>query len=131
MGRRKNTGKVKKIKELALERIDILMNLAEEEFNKGNYDRMKRYIELSRKIAMKVRLPFPKKWKRRICKSCNTILIFGKNAKVRTKSDKNCPHVAIKCLNCGNVVKIPMIREKKLRRKNKLKSKHNYLHKKY
>ena len=78
MGRRKNTGKVKKIKELALERIDILMNLAEEEFNKGNYDRMKRYIELSRKIAMKVRLPFPKKWKRRICKSCNTVLIFGK-----------------------------------------------------
>ncbi|MBW9221301.1 ribonuclease P protein component 4 [Methanothermococcus sp. SCGC AD-155-M21] len=119
MGSRKNTGKVKKIKELALERIDILMNLAEEEFNKGNYDRMKRYIELSRKIAMKVRLPFPKKWKRRICKSCNTILIFGKNARVRTKSDKNCPHVAIKCLNCGNAVKIPMIREKKLRRSKK------------
>jgi len=110
---------IKKIKKIALERIDILMNLAEEAYRKGRLDRMRRYIELSRRIAMKVRVHFPKKWKRRICKRCLTILIYGENCKVRTVSDKNCPHVAIKCLNCGNVIKIPMVREKKLKRRLK------------
>jgi len=111
--------RIKKIKKIALERIEILMNLAEEAYRKGRLDRMRRYIELSRRIAMKVRVRFPKKWKRRICKKCLTILIYGDNCKVRTVSDKNCPHVAIKCLNCGNVIKIPMVREKKLKRRLK------------
>ncbi|GBF36341.1 MAG TPA: ribonuclease P protein component 4 [Methanothermococcus okinawensis] len=111
--------KIKKIKKIALERIDILMNLAEEAYRKGRLDRMRRYIELSRRIAMKVRVHFPKKWKRRLCKKCLTILIYGENCKVRTVSDKNCPHVAIKCLNCGNVIKIPMVKEKKLKRRLK------------
>ena len=111
--------RIKKIKKIALERIEILMNLAEEAYRKGRLDRMRRYIELSRRIAMKVRVRFPKKWKRRICKKCLTILIYGDNCKVRTVSDKNCPHVAIKCLNCGNVIKISMVREKKLKRRLK------------
>ncbi|HIQ32457.1 MAG TPA: ribonuclease P protein component 4 [Methanothermococcus okinawensis] len=111
--------KTKKIKEIALERIEILMNLAEEAYRKGQLERMRRYIELSRRIAMKARVPFPKKWKRRICKKCLTVLIYGVNCTVRTVSDKSCPHVAIKCLNCGNVIKIPMVREKKLKRRLK------------
>jgi ribonuclease P protein subunit RPR2 len=108
---------IKKIKNIALERIDILMSLAEEEAKKNRLDRVKRYVELSRKIAMKMRMPFPKKWKRRICKKCGAFLIFGKNARVRIKSNKCPPHVIITCLNCGNAIKIPMIREKKLKRK--------------
>ncbi|AEH07390.1 ribonuclease P protein component 4 [Methanothermococcus okinawensis] len=108
---------VKKIKNIALERIDILMNLAEEEAKQNRMNRARRYVELSRKIAMKIRMPFPKKWKRRICKKCGTFLVFGKNARVRIKSNENPPNVMIKCLECGNIVRIPIIREKKLKRK--------------
>ncbi|WP_292461227.1 ribonuclease P protein component 4 [Methanothermococcus sp.] len=103
---------IKKIKNIALERIDILMNLAEEEAKKNRMDRAKRYAELSKKISMKMRMPFPKKWKRRICKKCGAFLIFGKNARVRIKSNKYPPHIIITCLDCGNAIKIPMIREK-------------------
>ncbi|WP_456472213.1 ribonuclease P protein component 4, partial [Methanocaldococcus sp.] len=83
---------LKKIKKIGYERIDILMNLAEEEAKKGNLDRAKRYVYLARKIAMKLRIKFPKKWKRRICKKCNSLLIFGRNARVRVKA-KRYPHV--------------------------------------
>ena len=103
---------IKKIKNIALERIDILMSLAEEEAKKNRLDRVKRYVELSRKIAMKMRMPFPKKWKRRICKKCGAFLIFGKNARVRIKRNKYYSYIIITCLECNNTIKIPMIREK-------------------
>ncbi|EHP86257.1 ribonuclease P protein component 4 [Methanotorris formicicus] len=109
---------LKRAKRIALERIEILMNLAEEEAKKGNWNRVKRYVSLARRIAMKVRVRFPKKWKRRICRRCNTILLYGKNARVRVKS-KCYPHVVITCLECGRIYRIPMIREKKEKRKNK------------
>ncbi|NPA62218.1 MAG: ribonuclease P protein component 4 [Methanococci archaeon] len=109
----------KKLKKIAYERIDILMNLAEEEAKKGNWERAKRYVFLARKIAMKMRIKFPKKWKRRICKKCGTLLIYGKNARVRVRS-KTYPHVVITCLNCGAIYRIPMIREKKEINKNKV-----------
>ncbi len=117
--RYKSTKKIKKIKKIAVERIDILMNLAEKEAKNGNQDRVKRYIELSRKIAMKVRIPFPKKWKRRICKNCGTFLIYGINSRVRLKKDRY-SYVEIKCLECNNKIIIPLIKEKKLESNNKI-----------
>jgi ribonuclease P protein subunit RPR2 len=123
---------IKKVKNIALERIDILMTLAEEEAKKNRLDRVKRYVELSRRIAMKMRIPFPKKWKRRICKKCGAFLIFGKNARVRLKKDKY-SYVAITCLECNNTVIIPLIREKKLKRKKnknkKIKNEKNKINK--
>lgn len=106
---------LEKSKKIALERIDTLMSLAEEEAKKNRWDRTERYVMLSRKIAMKMRMPFPKKWKMRICKRCHVFLVFGKNAQVRIKS-KRYPHIVITCLKCGNITRIPMIREKRAKR---------------
>ncbi|MDK2790550.1 MAG: ribonuclease protein subunit [Methanothermococcus sp.] len=106
---------LEKSKKIALERIDALMNFAEEEAKRNRWDRAEKYVKLSRKIAMKMRMPFPKKWKIRICKRCHAFLIFGKNARVRIKS-KRYPHIVITCLNCGNIVRIPMTREKRARK---------------
>jgi len=107
---------LERARKIALERIEILMNLAEEEAKKGNWKRVKRYVSLARKIAMKVRLKFPKKWKRRICRECNTLLVYGKNARVRVRS-RRYPHVVITCRECGRIYRIPMIREKKEKRR--------------
>ncbi len=112
----------RKLKKIAYERIDILMSLAEEEAKKGNWKRSKRYVYLARRIAMKMRIRFPKKWKRRICKKCGTFLLYGKNARVRVKS-KRYSHVVITCLECGAIYRIPMIREKKEKRRKKLEEK--------
>ncbi|ENN96476.1 RNAse P, Rpr2/Rpp21 subunit [Methanocaldococcus villosus KIN24-T80] len=111
-------GNRKRLIKIAYERIDRLMSLAEEEAKKGNWERVKRYVYLARRIAMKMRIKFPKKWKRRFCKKCLTFWIFGKNARVRVKS-KRYPHIVITCLECGKIYRIPMIKEKKEKRRSK------------
>lgn len=97
---------LEKSKNIAHERIDILMNQAESELNSEKKERSKKYVLLSKKIAMRMRMPFPSEWKRRICKNCGSFLTFGKNASVRIKS-KNYPHVVITCNECKHVLRIP------------------------
>ena len=46
-----------------------------------------------------------------ICKDCGSFLIYGKNARVRTKA-KNYPHVVITCLECNSITRIPIKKEK-------------------
>lgn len=102
---------LEKSKKIAEERIDILMNLAEKESKDGKTDRSKNYVVLGKKIAMRMRMPYPKEWKRRICKNCGSFLIYGKNSRVRTKA-KNYPHVVITCLECNSITRIPIKTEK-------------------
>ncbi|CAF30477.1 ribonuclease P protein component 4 [Methanococcus maripaludis] len=103
---------LEKSKKVAEERINILMNLAEKESNSGKTERSKNYVLLGKKIAMRMRMPYPKEWKRRICKNCGSFLIYGKNARVRTKA-KNYPHVVITCLECNSITRIPIKTAKK------------------
>lgn len=109
---------IKKIKNIGTERINILMSLAEKEYKNNRLDRVERYIQLSKNISMKLRIPFPKEWKRRICKYCNSFLVYGENARVRIRKDKY-SYIGITCLECGNTYRIPLIKEKKEKRRKK------------
>ncbi|MDI6655597.1 MAG: ribonuclease P protein component 4 [Candidatus Hydrothermarchaeota archaeon] len=95
-----------KYKKIASERIEILMQRAEEVFAQ---DRKKasRYAELARKIGMRYNVRLPKKWKRRICKKCLAFLKPGSNCRVRIYKSR----VIITCLECKNVVRIPCNKE--------------------
>lgn len=85
---------------VASERVNALMQNAEKDRKKA-----KRYVELARKIAMRCTLNFPKKWKRRICKKCNSFLRPGENCRVRIRKNR----VIVTCLECGNAVRIPCV----------------------
>ncbi|RME55308.1 ribonuclease P [Candidatus Woesearchaeota archaeon] len=89
-------------KKIALERIDILMTKAEQVFSK-NKSLANRYVTLSRKIAMKYNLRFPKKHKRKFCKHCYKFLMPGVNARVRTRNGK----VVYYCFECKKHSRIP------------------------
>ncbi len=78
------------LKQLALERIKILFSEAKKNPSKAN-----RYVELARKIAMKVNLKIPKEYKRRYCKHCSTYFKTG-NYRVRTKEG----YVISTCFTC-------------------------------
>lgn len=91
-----------KYNKIASERIEILMQRAEEAFAKDK-KRANRYAELARKIGMRYNVRLPKKWKRRICRKCSAFLKPGSNCRVRIYKGR----VIITCLECKNVVRIP------------------------
>jgi ribonuclease P protein subunit RPR2 len=89
---------------IARERIEILFELAKNEL-KGHPERARRYVELARKIGLRYNLRLSKEKKRLFCKKCNTLLYIGETAK---EVKKNLPNLKfIKCLNCGELKKIP------------------------
>lgn len=92
-----------KQKEIALQRIKILFQQAEDVFPK-NKDRANRYVSLARKMVMKVHVQIPTELKRRICKHCYSFLKPGVNCRIRTREGK----VVIYCLECKKFTRIPL-----------------------
>lgn len=87
--------KHQKMRELGLERIYRLFELAGQELEK-HPERSRRYVQLAREISKKVRARFPDELKLKFCKKCNSFL-NGKNSKIT-----NTPTwTVVKCLACG------------------------------
>ena len=102
---------------IARERIDILFKFAEESFDE-HPERSHRYVKMARNISTKYNMRMPRIWKKRFCKNCYKFLKPGKNCQIRLKDSS----VTIKCLECGNVMKVPYIEEKKDKRRKIIES---------
>lgn len=102
------------IKEIARERIEILLELAKKVFPS---DRIlsKRYVELARRISMKARVPLIKEQKMFICKGCGSLLVPGVNCRVRTRPEFGTTLI-VTCLDCGRKKRYPTVRERLSRR---------------
>ena len=90
-------------KEIAQERIIILFQQAEKVFS-NDKTAANRYVELARKIAMKVKVRIPTHLKRRFCKHCYKYLQPGVNSRIRTRAGK----VIISCFECKKFMRIVM-----------------------
>lgn len=88
---------------IAVERIRQLFREAEKLHDKRP-DLCSRYAELSRKISMKFKVPFPDHIKRRFCRKCSSFLFPGKNCRIRSKGNK----IVYYCLQCKNYTRIPI-----------------------
>ncbi|MFH0961845.1 MAG: ribonuclease P [archaeon] len=87
--------KLPNINEIARERIELLLDLAERNLDRP--ERARRYVELARKIGMKhsIRL---KEDRQRFCKKCLIPLVIGKTVSVRISKDGR---KIVSCLLCG------------------------------
>ncbi|WP_370573289.1 ribonuclease P protein component 4 [Methanomethylovorans sp.] len=85
-------------KDLAMERIQRLFELADAEYS-SNSIRSDEYVLLARKIGMRYLVRFPRELKVRFCKSCGSYLVPGGNCRIRLKGR----YITISCLKCGNV----------------------------
>ena len=85
-----------KRREIALERIYRLFELAEQEFEK-HPERSKRYVELARKIGTRNKATIPAELKKQFCKKCGCFLKKGKNAEWKELGNL----LEIKCQECG------------------------------
>lgn len=83
------------LKKLAVEKIKILFNEA-----KLNPSKADRYVDIARKISMKVNLSMPKEFRRKYCKHCYSYFVPGK-FRVRTRNKM----VIYYCLKCKKYMK--------------------------
>lgn len=97
-------------KQVARERISILFEKADA-VSKTNPKLSTRYVSTARKIAMAAKIRFPKEFRRRICKRCNSFFVHGENCRVRVRQRRE-PHVVVTCLSCGWQTRI-LLRKRK------------------
>ncbi|NHI93540.1 MAG: hypothetical protein EAX96_13720 [Candidatus Lokiarchaeota archaeon] len=90
------------IKKIAAQRIELLLNLAEEQILKHHdKDKSRRYAYLAKRISMKSNVKIPQELKRRICSNCHIYLVPGINCRVRINKRRS-PHVVHTCLECNH-----------------------------
>ena len=95
---------------LAKERIEILFEQAQLRYPDPLAHR---YVQLARRIAMRYKVKFTPKQRRRMCRRCHHYLEPGKNCRIRLTGSK----ASYTCLDCGNVMRYPYLKEQKQRRK--------------
>lgn len=96
----------KEQKQIARERIRVLFQEAEGAFSK-NPSLSHRYVELARKIAMKVKVKIPPEFKRRFCKHCYKFLMPGVNARIRIREGK----LVVYCRECKKFMRMMLKRK--------------------
>lgn len=99
----KKSNDKEKQKKIARERVDILLQKAEEVFPK-NTSRADRYVEIARAIAMKTNLQLSKIQKKKFCKHCYAFHQPGVNATTRIRNRK----VITYCKLCKKYTRIPL-----------------------
>ncbi len=95
------------VHEIGEERISKLLDLSESAVREGKEDRARRYVEVARNISGKTQVAMPKD--RKYCKNCFIPMMPGINCTVRLSNHKVC----ITCDRCGEVRRIPYIREQR------------------
>ncbi|MBO7352455.1 MAG: ribonuclease P protein component 4 [Candidatus Methanomethylophilaceae archaeon] len=95
------------IHEIGADRIDKLLTMSEEAVRNGREDRARRYVEIAMAISGKTRVKMPKE--RKFCKNCHLPLMPGVTCTVRLSSHKVC----MRCNVCGEVRRLPYIREQR------------------
>lgn len=96
----------KDAKGVAEERVDRLFELAGAAANAGNSARAKRYVALA--LRMSERHKVPARHKRLYCRACGSYFVPARTVRVRTGKGR----VVMTCLECGNVQRYPMARER-------------------
>lgn len=102
---------VRNLKRIALQRVKVLFQLAKENID-DRPDLAQRYVEIAKRIAMRTRLHLPREYRLHVCRQCKRFIVPGANARVRLQPLRE-PHVAITCLRCGGIVRIPLKRKRR------------------
>jgi ribonuclease P protein subunit RPR2 len=91
--------KRQQLRDLASERVQILVEHARKETNRELSDR---HARVGKEIAMHFRLRLPYEIRQLYCKKCKRLIVPGRSSRVRL-GRSNTKAVRITCLNCGHV----------------------------
>ncbi|MCX8174720.1 MAG: RNAase P [Candidatus Micrarchaeota archaeon] len=73
------------LREIAMERIGILLDLAAEALRNGEEKYARRYVFLARKLSTRYNCRLPPAIRAKFCKGCGLPLLPGKNCRVRLR----------------------------------------------
>ena len=96
-----------KIEKIAAERVSRLAELSQAALREGREDRARRYVTIAIRICQKTRVRMPEGFV--FCKKCHLPLVPGINLRVRVVRER----VISTCRGCGNIRRMPYIREKR------------------
>lgn len=91
------------MKQIAVERIDKLLEMAFQAYRSGDPGFAKRYVELAHRIKLKHRVKLKKDTRLKYCKRCYTPWIPGRTVQVRVAGKKSC--VEYRC-QCGYIKRL-------------------------
>lgn len=89
-------------REIAYERIGILLGLAAQALKKGDKKHAKRYVFLARKLSTRYNCRLPREMRSKFCKGCGLPLVQGLNLKVRLKKRTR---TAEYLCSCGSAIR--------------------------
>lgn len=98
--------------EVARERVQRLLGLAEEAALEDRLEDARRYGAMAWRLTTRHTLDAPDRLKARVCRSCHAFWLPGETARVRVTGGK----VSTTCTACGNVRRVPFTDERKARR---------------
>lgn len=89
-------------KEIAKERICILIEKALHEVKEDDDNLANAYAILAKRIAMRLRLRLPYEIRQLYCKDCKQFISPGKRSRIRI-GRSNTKAIRITCLKCGHI----------------------------
>lgn len=84
---------------IASERMQILIERAGESARAGEPALADRYAQLARALGMRYNIRLPPQFKRRLCRTCGSFLVPGRNMRVRLRPGRT----VWTCLKCGSI----------------------------
>jgi ribonuclease P protein subunit RPR2 len=89
---------------IARERMELLMEQADQAALAGQMDLADRYVDMARRVGMRYNVRFQPTHRRRFCKSCYRYMLPGSTSRTRMSRGR----VVTTCLRCGRVMRRPL-----------------------
>jgi ribonuclease P protein subunit RPR2 len=96
----------REMRDIAENRMSVLLSMARTEGMSGNMERSKRYFQLARAVGMRTNTALPEGTL--YCRKCSSLLFPGRNCRVRLRQGKIIYH----CLDCDEIRRRPYDRVK-------------------
>ena len=85
------------VRQVAYERIGILLPLAQSALRKGDRRHAKRYVSLARKLSTRYNCRLSREDRMRFCKSCGMPRLIGINTRVRLRKRMRIAEYSCEC----------------------------------
>jgi ribonuclease P protein subunit RPR2 len=90
--------------DIAIERIDLLMEQADRAALSGEMGQADRYVEMARRVGMRYNVRFRPEQRLKFCKACYRYLLPGSTSRTRLNRGRR----VTTCLRCGHVMRRPL-----------------------